>query len=97
MELVRGPTLEDVLDRRELDTAGAFALLDGVAAGLAVMHRAGIAHLDVKPANVVLRAGSAGPIPVLVDFGLAGRRIRPGCGSPHYGAPEVWSEALAAR
>jgi serine/threonine protein kinase len=29
---------------------------------------------------------------VLVDFGLAGRRIRAGCGSVHYGAAEVWSE-----
>jgi serine/threonine protein kinase len=29
-------------------------------------------------------------VPVLVDFGLAGRKVRPGCGSPYYGAPEVW-------
>jgi serine/threonine protein kinase len=28
--------------------------------------------------------------PVLVDFGLAGRKVRPGCASPFYGAPEVW-------
>jgi serine/threonine protein kinase len=27
---------------------------------------------------------------VLVDFGLAGRKLRPGCASPYYGAPEVW-------
>jgi hypothetical protein len=27
---------------------------------------------------------------VLVDFGLAGRHIRLGCGSGAYGAPEVW-------
>jgi serine/threonine protein kinase len=27
---------------------------------------------------------------VLVDFGLAGRKIRPGCGTGPYGAPEVW-------
>jgi len=31
--------------------------------------------------------------PVLVDFGLAGRKVRPGCGSPYYGAPEVWDTA----
>lgn len=30
------------------------------------------------------------PIPVLVDFGLAGRKVRPGCATVHYGAPEVW-------
>ena len=29
-------------------------------------------------------------IPVLVDFGLAGRNLRPGCATACYGAPEVW-------
>jgi serine/threonine protein kinase len=28
--------------------------------------------------------------PVLVDFGLAGRKLRPGCATAHYGAPEIW-------
>jgi serine/threonine protein kinase len=27
---------------------------------------------------------------VLVDFGLAGRKLRPGCGTAEYGAPEIW-------
>ncbi len=89
MELVPGPTLERVLDVGALDVAGALRLLDGIAAGLQTMHEARVAHLDLKPANVILREGTS--TPVLVDFGLAGRRVRPGCGSPHYGAPEVWS------
>jgi serine/threonine protein kinase len=53
------------------------------------MHAAQIAHLDVKPPNVLLREGSGDA--VLVDFGLAGRHLRMGCGSAHYGAPEVWT------
>ena len=55
------------------------------------MHEARVAHLDLKPANVILRGEVGATVPVLVDFGLAGRRVRPGCGSPHYGAPEVWT------
>jgi serine/threonine protein kinase len=51
------------------------------------MHGVGVAHLDLKPTNVVMRKGEE---PVLVDFGLAGRHIRLGCGSGPYGAPEVW-------
>ena len=27
---------------------------------------------------------------MLVDFGLAGRKVRPGCATANYGAPEVW-------
>jgi hypothetical protein len=87
MELVDGVTLETLLARRLLTTSRALALLDGVLAGLVAMHGVGVAHLDLKPTNVVMRKGEE---PVLVDFGLAGRHIRPGCGSGPYGAPEVW-------
>jgi serine/threonine protein kinase len=101
MELVEGPTLERLLDREEMSVAEMLAVLDGVAAGLGAMHRAGIAHLDVKPSNIILRARAGDEptsdrpetVPVLVDFGLAGRRIRPGCATVYYGAPEVWAPA----
>jgi len=93
MELVEGPNLERLLEMRELDVGRAFDLLDGIGAGLEAMHAVGIGHLDVKPANVIVRdpTGRSGHgAPVLVDFGLAGRRIRPGCGTLDYGGPEVW-------
>ncbi len=94
MELVEGPTLERVIHTGALDVRQTFALLDGIAAGLCAMHRAGVGHLDLKPGNVILRdvdplTGQAGT-PVLVDFGLAGRTVRPGCATANYGAPEIW-------
>jgi hypothetical protein len=90
MEFVRGPNLERTLEGADLTMDRALAIIDDVLGGLEAMHAVQIAHLDVKPPNVVLRdtTGAA----VLVDFGLAGRRLRAGCGSVHYGAPEVWSE-----
>jgi hypothetical protein len=106
MELVRGSTLERVIDKRELSVPFAFAILDGVAAGLEAMHGDGLGHLDVKPGNIILRetqplTGSrlvpidqVTPTPVLVDFGLAGRKVRPGCASPYYGAPELWDAVV---
>ena len=102
MELVHGPTIERILEKMELSVPTAFAILQGVASGLATMHSTGVGHFDVKPSNIILRdsQGSYGsklsaidqaaPVPVLVDFGLAGRKLRPGCASPYYGAPEVW-------
>jgi hypothetical protein len=87
MELVEGRTLEHMLEARGMDTAKALKVLDDVLQGLGEMHSVGIGHLDLKPPNVVLRRGEEA---VLVDFGLAGRHIRPGCATGPYGAPEVW-------
>jgi eukaryotic-like serine/threonine-protein kinase len=91
MEFVRGTNLERTLeDARGFTTPRALAIVDGLLAGLEAMHAVQIAHLDVKPPNLVLREGTGDA--VLVDFGLAGKRIRVGCGSAHYGAAEVWSD-----
>ncbi|MEO6775466.1 MAG: serine/threonine-protein kinase [Kofleriaceae bacterium] len=90
MEFVRGANLERTLEAGDLTLPRAFAIIDDLLAGLEAMHAVQIAHLDIKPPNVVLRESTRNA--VLVDFGLAGRRIRAGCGSVHYGAAEVWSE-----
>lgn len=91
MELIEGVSLERLVGSASLDTATALDVLDGVMAGLEAMHATGIAHLDVKPSNAIIREGSGQP--VLVDFGLAGRNIRPGCATLCYGAPEIWETA----
>ena len=96
MELVEGPSLERMVEMGDLTTRRAIELLLGVSAGLDAMHQVGVSHLDVKPSNIIVRSSdritSAGrpADPVLVDFGLAGRNLRPGCGTAQYGAPEIW-------
>ncbi len=87
MELVEGTPFDRLVEARGLETARVLEILDGVLCGLTAMHDVGVGHLDVKPSNVVLRKAGQ---PVLVDFGLAGRHIRPGCATGPYGAPEVW-------
>ncbi len=90
MELIEGVRCEHLIDNRTLTVDITLTLLDGILAGLEAMHSVKIGHLDLKPSNVVLRGLTA---PVLVDFGLAGRQIRPGCATAAYGAPEVWGAA----
>lgn len=87
MEYVQGPHLGRLMESHDLSCAEALSLLDGIAAGLEAMHQLEIGHLDLKPENIVVRDGTA----VLVDFGIAGRQFRPGCGTLHYGAPEIFA------
>jgi hypothetical protein len=87
MELVEGVTLQRAIDAKTFDMRKCLRTFDDILTGLEAMHSAGLGHLDLKPSNVLLRKGEQG---VLVDFGLAGRKIRPGCGTGPYGAPEVW-------
>ncbi|MFE6775004.1 protein kinase [Streptomyces sp. NPDC057702] len=83
MELVDGPSLDDVLSAEGvLDPLRAAAIGARVAEALGAGHEVGVLHRDVKPGNVLLdRAtapgarGGAGPSGtgrvVLTDFGIA--------------------------
>lgn len=94
MQRVHGLTLERTIERGELDMVAALDIADGILAGLGEMHAAGVGHLDIKPDNVVLQGDDR--IPTLVDFGLAGRLVRPRSGAPGYAAPEVWCDETRA-
>ncbi|WP_327731139.1 serine/threonine protein kinase [Streptomyces sp. NBC_00487] len=69
MELVDGPSLDDVLrDRGLLDPREAAAIGAKVMDALGAAHRVGVLHRDVKPGNILLdRSGRV----VLTDFGIA--------------------------
>lgn len=68
LEYVRGGSLEALLRRRRMTPEEATRLAVDVLAGLARIHRDGIVHRDVKPANILL--GEDGTAK-LTDFGIA--------------------------
>jgi serine/threonine protein kinase len=90
MEYVDGPALDEELDRTGPMAATDAALMCvQILAAVSDLHRRGLAHLDLKPENIVLRDGR----PIVIDFGSA-RRIgatqpagKP-IGTAGYAAPE---------
>lgn len=112
LELLEGRTLEDEIVKRAAEgrpfgNAEIRALFDAALAALAFAHESGVAHLDLKPSNIMLtggaaKGGEAGKVKLL-DFGLA--KLVTGethastsmsAFTPAYAAPEQWSEGMGA-
>jgi serine/threonine protein kinase len=117
LEWLEGATLEGVLSdertrRLPLRSIGeAVRLLDPAAEALALAHRKGIAHRDVKPGNIFVLGDPRGEATVkLLDFGIAkvvsdaqkmaGTFTKTGgqvtSFTPVYGAPEQFSRTHGA-
>ncbi len=102
MELFDGGSVADrVAALGHLAPGELVPLIVAVAAGLGELHRQGLIHRDVKPANILFTGGR----PKLADFGLARSDGRPelmvltdpgtAMGTPAYMAPEVVAGARA--
>ncbi len=68
MEYVPGQTLADRLEAGPLPVAEACRAIRDAARGLAVAHKAGLVHRDVKPHNLIRDAEATTKV---LDFGLA--------------------------
>jgi eukaryotic-like serine/threonine-protein kinase len=90
MEYIDGPALDEELERvGPIPVTDAALLGVQILAAVADLHRRGLVHLDLKPANIVLRDGR----PVVVDFGSTRRIGTPQptghpVGTAGYAAPE---------
>ena len=73
MELVRGTTLDTILEKRKtaLDVRECLAIIAQAADGLDYAHTMGVIHRDIKPSNLIISENGTLKI---MDFGIA--RVR---------------------
>jgi eukaryotic-like serine/threonine-protein kinase len=103
MEYLEGRSLADFIEKRQgpATEAEILAIMLPVLDGLHFAHERGVVHRDVKPDNIFLVGGPAGPwIPKVLDFGIAkvrgelrqeGKRkstLATGMGTEGYASPE---------
>ncbi|MGH3497472.1 MAG: serine/threonine-protein kinase [Nocardioidaceae bacterium] len=87
-------TVADLVSQAPLPVEHVCALVNDAAAGLAVLHRRGVVHRDVKPANLLLATSEGGPDRLMVaDLGVAKALLHASgitqvVGTPAYMAPE---------
>jgi CheY-like chemotaxis protein len=98
MELLRGETLRQRLQRGPLPPKDACRVVADVCAALACAHRAGVVHRDVKAINVYCASSDEGEVVKLIDFGAAGTVDDPKggvvlVGTPTHMAPERFTDA----
>lgn len=95
LEMAAGGELQHVLDCEDcLPECESRKLMVQICQGLQFLHKRNIAHLDIKPQNLLLTAAFPQGEAKLCDFGIS-RLILPGeeifeiAGTPDYIAPEV--------
>src|SRR5260370_42315714 len=90
MEFIQGQSLEKLLEKGSIPCTKACAWAAEVATALAIAHRKGVIHGDVKPANILITEDERVK---LTDLGMARPASRDSKETPLLWSPASWCPA----
>lgn len=91
MELVDGAPIDTYCDTRRLGVTDRLRMMAAICRDVQAAHERLVAHLDLKPSNILVTAGGRAKV---VDFGTSKLLAAPGAATttirltPHYASPE---------
>jgi serine/threonine protein kinase len=71
MELVQGIAITDYCDEHHLKIRDRLELFIKVCHAIQHAHQKGVIHRDIKPSNILVAEYDGGPVPKVIDFGVA--------------------------
>ena len=71
MELVHGQPITAYCDKTRLTVRQRIQLMVPVCQAIQHAHQKGVIHRDIKPSNILVAEGPDGPVPKVIDFGIA--------------------------
>lgn len=71
MELVRGFKITEYCDANKLTMPERLELFIQVCHAIQHAHQKGVIHRDIKPSNILVAEHDGGPVPKVIDFGIA--------------------------
>ncbi len=71
MELVKGMSITEYCSIHQLQALDCIQLMIHVCSAIQHAHQRGVIHRDIKPSNILVAQGDNGPVPKIIDFGIA--------------------------
>jgi serine/threonine protein kinase/tetratricopeptide (TPR) repeat protein len=71
MERVQGDPLVDYCNKQRLSARQRVRLFTLICQAVQHAHQKGVVHRDLKPSNILVSDGDTGPLPKVIDFGIA--------------------------
>lgn len=71
LDYINGPHIDSYCEENQLTTQDVVSLMVSLCDTLQFIHKRGVLHKDIKPANVLVKTISGVAQPTLIDFGIA--------------------------